>query len=1143
MGRRLLFVVMLTLAALSSSASALTFAWKGTSTTWESSSSWTETGGSGDYPGSGGRTTDIVTFGMTSTFTSQPTLTTSLTIASIEFGGGFQKNGAKITVNGATLTVGTITQDINTTSGSFTIFDYLQGTGTINCTSITVGSGTSTFGTNNFLLSDVATLNVSGNVTIIMNANIQNGSGFRLESGNMYLSGQVIFTKLTGITASNAAYFTINTVTQATGTATTPHLYLSNASPLGTIPTPNASVNFYGDHGGTGYVTYTAANPTVYTTSTAGFGSGGGTIDTTKASYDNLTIQGTGTASIGGSTVGALKVAGDLDTYSPANFSPTGAAATNTSVAGNWNNTSTITGATGTTAITGNIANSGAMSLSSGNVYVGGGISNSASLTAGSGSITVDGSLANSNALTLSSGALKVGGNYTNSGTFTAGSGTVYFNGATAQALTDNSAAGTTLNNVDFSGVGTKTLSGTGSFAVSSIGVLTMETATTLQTGGILTLNSASTGSATVGAIPSTSSITGNVNVQRYISGGSNTYRGYRLLSSSVYTGNVGSAHYFSLSYLANYAPITGTLGTGGGMTKSGNPSMYLYRDNVAFTNSTFNTGNFRGINKINNSPAYSVGVDYDGTFNLSPGTGIMFFYRGDLTNIATKYITTTSAEANTFSSTGVLNQQSVTVTNWYTGLATLQYNSVTGNTGYQGYNLVGNPYASSIDWNNFSTSSSSAGIYGPGVGPTIYVFNEVKKIYATYSAGVGLNGGSNVIPSGQGFFVKAGAAGASLTFNESGKTNAQLTGPTQATGTTLLLSTKPIATNVIRLLRLELVADSINSEETVIRFNDQAKNTYDINEDAQHIPGSGLVALASMTADSVPVAINNMPLPKVHAHAIKLNVFANANGTYSLNMTQVQSIPKIFQVWLKDAYKNDSLEMRRNPTYRFDVQLSDTNSFGKNRFSLVVRQDPALAIHLLNFTAAKATGGAQVVWNTENEENYTNFTVERSSDGGATFNVIGGFVSGAQGTYNLLDKNPPQTTDFYRLKMTDLNGTITYSKVVTLSFGNATMAKSSINVYPNPATSTLNLTISQNGNSAIPASSPIGITGPAPVTTGQSYDIKIINITGSVIKSGVSANASWHDNVSSLLPGTYIIQVVNNADKTLIGKSTFIKL
>src|SRR6185503_8129602 len=104
--------------------------------------------------------------------------------------------------------------------------------------------------------------------------------------------------------------------------------------------------------------------------------SGGGTIDTSKASYDNLIIQATGTATVGGSSVGAVKVAGDLTTNSPVNFAPAGASATNTSVAGNWTNTSTISGGAGSTAVNGNVANSGSMTLSSGILDVGGNLSN-----------------------------------------------------------------------------------------------------------------------------------------------------------------------------------------------------------------------------------------------------------------------------------------------------------------------------------------------------------------------------------------------------------------------------------------------------------------------------------------------------------------------------------------------------------------------------------------------------------------------------------------------------------------------------------------------------------------------------------------------------------------------------------------------
>jgi len=83
-------------------------------------------------------------------------------------------------------------------------------------------------------------------------------------------------------------------------------------------------------------------------------------------------------------------------------------------------------------------------------------------------------------------------------------------------------------------------------------------------------------------------------------------------------------------------------------------------------------------------------------------------------------------------------------------------------------------------------------------------------------------------------------------------------------------------------------------------------------------------------------------------------------------------------EVWLMDNYKKDSLDLRHNTTYTFDMS-DDPNSYGPNRFQLVIRQNPALGVHLLNFAANKASGGAQVVWKTENEQNYTNFTVERS--------------------------------------------------------------------------------------------------------------------------------------------------------------------
>jgi hypothetical protein len=517
----------------------------------------------------------------------------------------------------------------------------------------------------------------------------------------------------------------------------------------------------------------------------------------------------------------------------------------------------------------------------------------------------------------------------------------------------------------------------------------------------------------------------------------------------------------------------------------------------------------------------------------------VMVFYRGDLTNIATKYILSTSAEATVFKSTGTLNQQAVTVVNWFTQLPTLQYSTVPGNAGYSGYNLVGNPYASSIDWDTFSTSTATAGIYGPGVGTTIYMFNEVAKTYATYSGGLGLNGGSHIISSGQGFFVKATGAGASLTFNEAAKTNSQVTGPTLATGSTLLLSTKPVASNsVLQYLRLELAADSINKEETIVKFDNSAKNGFVFDEDSQYMPGSGGVSLSSISPDTVSLAINAVPFPKLNQTAVKLNVNALADGTYTLNMTELKEVPQLFQIWLKDAFNKDSLDMKHNPSYSFNITKSDTNTYGSNRFKLIIRQDPALGLHLLDFAAAKASNGSQVVWKTENEENYTNFTVERSTDGGLTFGVLGGFASNALGTYSFLDRNPLQGVDQYRLKLEDINGSMSYSKVVTLMYGNAnSVTASAISIYPNPAIGKLNLSInpalnSAAANSAVPSNNP-----------NKLYGIRIVSSSGSVLKTASINRQDWETDVSSLMPGTYFIQVVNSGDNTEVGKGTFVKL
>jgi len=113
-----------------------------------------------------------------------------------------------------------------------------------------------------------------------------------------------------------------------------------------------------------------------------------------------------------------------------------------------------------------------------------------------------------------------------------------------------------------------------------------------------------------------------------------------------------------------------------------------------------------------------------------------------------------------------------------------------------------------------------------------------------------------------------------------------------------------------------------------------------------------------------------------------------------------------------------------------------------------------------------------------------------------------------------------------YRLKQEDYNNTISYSKVVEVQFSdNSNNITNHLSCYPNPAVNAINLTIT-------------------PVSHGNAtYSIKISNSTGMVVKYAVVTEPNWHDNVSNLLTGTYLIQVTDRKDNSVVGQTKFVKL
>jgi len=130
---------------------------------------------------------------------------------------------------------------------------------------------------------------------------------------------------------------------------------------------------------------------------------------------------------------------------------------------------------------------------------------------------------------------------------------------------------------------------------------------------------------------------------------------------------------------------------------------------------------------------------------------------------------------------------------------------------------------------------------------------------------------------------------------------------------------------------------------------------------------------------------------------------------------------------------------------------------------SFVISVTPIiLPVTLVGFNAAAEGNSVKVLWSTASENNSDYFSVERSKDGKqfeeiGTVNAAGN--SSEEKKYNLYDENPYSGTSYYRLRETDRNGSSTYSEVVSVNVQN----ENSINVYPNPASYYLHITLSNS--------------------------------------------------------------------------------
>lgn len=278
-----------------------------------------------------------------------------------------------------------------------------------------------------------------------------------------------------------------------------------------------------------------------------------------------------------------------------------------------------------------------------------------------------------------------------------------------------------------------------------------------------------------------------------------------------------------------------------------------------------------------------------------------------------------TDARTITFTG-GLLNNGDITIAPTRTGTANAK----------RGFNLIGNPYPSYIDWDLLYDPASATNMRNA---IWFRTWNGTAMDFHTYSDGDGVpDQASGKIAPMQGFWVKVHADGSngSLTFKNAHRSHKAETGYNPL---------KVKAADDRQRVRLVL-SDGTNTDETLIvgkSYASDSQDAYDIekmsNESADVSEIYSMIGTETMVINSVA--------PITAGRTVALGIRPTSEKAYSITASQLQNIPTDVRVILVDAEAETETELSEGLSYNFVSSAGAVN----NRFSIQFRSPGATTL------------------------------------------------------------------------------------------------------------------------------------------------------------------------------------------------------
>jgi len=376
----------------------------------------------------------------------------------------------------------------------------------------------------------------------------------------------------------------------------------------------------------------------------------------------------------------------------------------------------------------------------------------------------------------------------------------------------------------------------------------------------------------------------GTNTIERHIDGWSSSSHGWHFLSSPVANQAISP----------NFVDISGTI--------SNQVDFYRWSEpldlwvNIKNISGTYNRGSGEEFFSNDESPTFA------------PGKGYLAAYGSDFTK--------------TF--TGNLNNTNVSVI----GL------TKTADKTYSGWNLIGNPFPSALDWGVGSWSLSN-------VDANCQIWNEASASYTVVSSG-------GDIPAMNGFMVHASVNGASLAL------------PTDArvhSSTNWYKNSQQYENGMV--LRAN-DPQGQTAQTSIVRFNSEATPGYDTQFDSYFL--AGYAPLFYSVSENENYALNTLP-EQTEAQVIPMGFVKNGSTGFSIELTENGTESTVY---LTDHKTNTTQNLTNNPIYTFTAEEGDGPDRFLLHFKAVGIDDPAInnangfPIHCWNYQQTLTIGNPE---------------------------------------------------------------------------------------------------------------------------------------------------------------------------------------